>query len=456
MASRPPTDPYLLKVTTRKLTRLEKNLESIPGMISEMPDPVDLCLLQQHDGQLRDLKLDLTRAADDLLTIDLPDDHALLQLHAKLEEHVFDCGLQIKKTLAAGMMSTTTTPVSVDKGVKLPKLDVPRFDGQLINWSSFWKQFQISVDEQTSLSDSEKLVYLKQALKGGSARSVIEGLSRSGDQYKQAVESLKQRYDRPRILHQSHIQMILDVPNLTEGSGKELRRLHDTIQRHLRALTAMDYEPSGPFITSIIELKLDAKTMFEWQNFCQKHTEVPHYQLILEFIHFRAQASETSVTEGKKNTPGNHSNHRPRLPHQRVSSFVGAHIPENENCQLCKNEKHQLYSCPRFKSLPHASKVSTLKSQDRCLNCLCVGHFVKQCKSLNHCRLCQKPYHTLLQVDQDVSNAPQSPSSNLSTHDPQSTPISSSNAISPGISSTTLLMTCRVNVRNSNGIGTEC
>ena len=72
------------------------------------------------------------------------------------------------------MMSTTTIPVSVDKGVKLPKLDVPRFDGQLINWSSFWEQFQISVDEQTSLSDSEKLVYLKQALKGGSARSVIE------------------------------------------------------------------------------------------------------------------------------------------------------------------------------------------------------------------------------------------------------------------------------------------
>ena len=168
-----------------------------------MPDPVDLCLLQQHDGQLRDLKLDLTRAADDLLTIDLTDDHALLQLHAKLEEHVFDCGLQIKKTLAAGMMSTTTTPVLVDKGVKLPKLDVPRFDGQLINWSSFWEQFQISVDEQASLSDSEKLVYLKQALKGGSARSVIEGLSRSGDQYKQAVESLKQCYDRPRILHQS-------------------------------------------------------------------------------------------------------------------------------------------------------------------------------------------------------------------------------------------------------------
>ena len=104
LASCPSTDPNLLKVTTCKLTRLEKNLESISGMISKMTDPVDLCLLQQHDEQLRDLKLDLTRAADDLLTIDLTDDHALLQLHAKLEEHVFDCGLRIKKTLAASIV----------------------------------------------------------------------------------------------------------------------------------------------------------------------------------------------------------------------------------------------------------------------------------------------------------------------------------------------------------------
>ena len=207
-------DPNLLKVTIRKLNHLEKNLTMISGATSKMTD--QLCLLQQYDEQLRDLKLELTHIADDIFTMDLPDDHTLSQLHAKLEEHMFGCGLQIKKTLAAGTASATHPPVSVDKGVKLPKLDIPRFDGQLINWSSFWEKFQISVDEQPSLSDSEKLVYLKQALKNGNARSVIEGLSRSGDQYKQAIESLKQRYDRPRILHQSHVQMILDVPRLTE------------------------------------------------------------------------------------------------------------------------------------------------------------------------------------------------------------------------------------------------
>ena len=59
------------------------------------------------------------------------------------------------------------------KGVKLQKLYVPTFNGSILSWRSFWEQFSISVHDQTSLSNSEKLVYLQQALKGGSARSSI-------------------------------------------------------------------------------------------------------------------------------------------------------------------------------------------------------------------------------------------------------------------------------------------
>ena len=82
--------------------------------------------------------------------------------------------------------------------------------------------------------------------------------------------------------------------------GKELRRLHDTVLQHIRALKAMECEPSGPFITSVIELKLDTTTMFEWQKHSQAATSVPHYQELLNFINLRAQASETSTTKSPK------------------------------------------------------------------------------------------------------------------------------------------------------------
>ena len=123
---------------------------------------------------------------------------------------------------------------------------VPTFDGHALNWRSFWEQFCISVHDRAHLSDSEKLVYLQQSLKGGSAKSAIEGLSRSGEYYAEAIECLQSRYNRPHLIHKAHVRMILEAPSLKEGSGRELWRLHDTVQQHLRALKAMDCEAPGP------------------------------------------------------------------------------------------------------------------------------------------------------------------------------------------------------------------
>ena len=117
---------------------------------------------------------------------------------------------------------THDAPTTDSKEVKLPKLDVPMFDGNILNWKSFWEQFCVSVHNCTNLSDSEKLVYLQQALKGGSAKQVIEGLSRSGQYNAEAIETLQSRYNRLCLVHQTHVRMILEAPSLKEGSGKEL------------------------------------------------------------------------------------------------------------------------------------------------------------------------------------------------------------------------------------------
>lgn len=97
----------------------------------------------------------------------------------------------------------------------------------------------MAVHNRTDISNTEKLVYLRQSLKDGTARSVIEGLSRSGEHYTEAVDCLKARYNRPRFIHQMHVKSIVEFPLLKDGSGKELRKLYDTIQQHLLALKSM-------------------------------------------------------------------------------------------------------------------------------------------------------------------------------------------------------------------------
>ena len=66
----------------------------------------------------------------------------------------------------------TMAPTSV----KLPKIRVPTFDDNVLDWSTFWYQFNVAIHSSTQLSDSQKLVYPKEAVKNCPAKSVIEGL----------------------------------------------------------------------------------------------------------------------------------------------------------------------------------------------------------------------------------------------------------------------------------------
>ena len=213
-----------------------------------------------------------------------------------------------------------------------------------------------------NIPDSEKLVYLQSALKDGTANGVIEGLTRSGEFYSETIESLCARYDRPRLIHQTHVNMIMDVPALKDGNGKEIRRLHDTVQQHLRALKALGNEPSGPFITSMLELKLDTNTAFEWHKYSQDSEEVPHYAKLLEFLNLRAQASETPNAETKRNPrndipPSKKSNNYGsggQRPHfTSLASNVADHA-----CVVCK-ERHPLYVCSQFKSFNRDRRLSS-------------------------------------------------------------------------------------------------
>ena len=56
-------------------------------------------------------------------------------------------------------------------GVNLPRIAVPKFDGNILNWRPFWEQFQAAVHEKPHLEKVDKLTYLRDAI------YVIQGLT---------------------------------------------------------------------------------------------------------------------------------------------------------------------------------------------------------------------------------------------------------------------------------------
>ena len=216
--------------------------------------------VRQREEQLREFKQELTDISRSLATVDLDNKDEVTVLKAELNATIFDNSLKLKRLLEGSATSSTT---SDGKDVKFLKIDVLTFNANILFLSSFWEQFSVAVHNRTDLSDAEKPVYLHPAVKDGSAKHVIEGLSRTGDNYTEAIECLE---NRPRLIHQTHMKRFLDLPALKQGSGKELLHLHDTVQQHIHALKCMGYEPSRPFVTSVLDLNLDTGTMFEWQS----------------------------------------------------------------------------------------------------------------------------------------------------------------------------------------------
>ena len=132
-------------------------------------------------------KRDLAALYDELISKDVPEDDELSVAHSALEVELSDIASKAKGLLAAAP-SKTSHPAPDSSGVKLPKLDLPVFDGNIIHWKQFWDQFSVSVHDRTNLSNAEKIVYLQHALKDGSAKNAIEGLSHSGENYDEAVK----------------------------------------------------------------------------------------------------------------------------------------------------------------------------------------------------------------------------------------------------------------------------
>ena len=144
--------------------------------LASLPDGSDgVILLRQFEEQLSENKGELSEIRNLLFALDLEEIDELNELLKAVEKSLFDCSLNVKKSLLSHSQPTASSLES--KGVKLPKIDIPTLDGNLLHWTTFWEQFNVAVHSKSGTTNAEKLVYLQHALKGGSAKQAIEGLS---------------------------------------------------------------------------------------------------------------------------------------------------------------------------------------------------------------------------------------------------------------------------------------
>lgn len=123
--------------------------------------------------------------------------------------------------------------------VKLPKIPIPVFDGDLKAWSTFFDLFKNLV-HNNHLSDIEKFQHLIMSLVKEPLH-LIRTLPLSVANYRIAFDSLTKRYQNKRLLANTYWSAVVNATVVTTLSAKFLRQLADTFSEVLAALSLLGF-----------------------------------------------------------------------------------------------------------------------------------------------------------------------------------------------------------------------
>lgn len=309
--------------------------------------------------------------------------------------------------------STPNLNQSMGQGIphsshKLHKLAVPTFDGQLTNWLEFWLSFKSLVHDNKDILPSDKLQYLKQALKGGKAETVLQVLDPSEENYDSAIKLIKSRYYKKRYLFQSHINSLFDLKAVSRANIDQLHFMVDKINAHMSSMKsiATTEQIVDGLLIYILSSKLDGQTQLTWEDhvtrtICNQHEESNQeeeqplkYPKWREFCVFIESTCETHEIINCTKQVGMQSkiNSSPFSHSKRTTSLLSS---EN-TCSMC-SEKHLLYQCEAFSKLSQADRFKEVKKLGLCINCIRGKHSPSSCKSRN-CKHCSQRHHSMLHI----------------------------------------------------------
>ncbi|KAJ8914076.1 hypothetical protein NQ315_014270 [Exocentrus adspersus] len=279
----------------------------------------------------------------------------------------------------------------VNNSSKLPKINLPVFDGNFKNWPSFIALFNSMVYNKTNLSKIEKFQYLVTSLSDFNQLSV-------------------KRYQDKRKLVFMYWEEIVNS-KLTTTSNSDLRKLLDTFTENLLILETFELPfKSWDFVLFHLLLsKLDRDTR---ERFELKYTsvEIPTFNNLVSFVEEQCTAigrvdHQPSKAVSSSRKPISKSPSTPCSSSKSLSFVVSTDPVKDNKCSLC-NSSHPLHKCPDFLNKLPLDRYNLVRASRGCLNCLAFNHFVQKCSSKQNCRTCGRRHHTLLHFQEQLSPAP--------------------------------------------------
>ncbi|UYV84524.1 hypothetical protein LAZ67_X002445, partial [Cordylochernes scorpioides] len=229
--------------------------------------------------------------------------------------------------------------------VKLPKLTMERFYGEISQWLNFWNAFDSSINRNEYLTKIDKFNYLKAYL-GGTAAQTVEGFCLSEENYDKAVELLKKRFGKRERLIDVHMNNLLALKPLrvTKDVGA-FRELYGRILVQIRSLESLGVvvESYGNLLCPLLLKLLPSDLKLELHR---EFTGAFSLGDLIEFLERQLIALESTFGTRDEITAGQPSNEHP----QSQSPIV----------KYRRNERNPLPTAAGFFNASEADKEKVL------------------------------------------------------------------------------------------------
>lgn len=301
----------------------------------------------------------------------------------KYDKALFEQKIELEQAIK----HTTTTKAMKPERVKLPKLEITKFDGKLENWLPFWNKFEAEIDSSGMVAVT-KFAYLKELLEP-KVRHAIDGLQFTTEGYQRAKNILKAEYGKVSEIVNKHIENIMALPVITSSQPSKIHEFYHNLAYNVQSLESMGkLNECWGLVRSVLEklkgIKADlVRGQTEWHTW--GFPELVQALQIWKEIH---------------PIPLNESPPPFKPPSSRKSFHVQQSASHPRGCVYCDDKSHKSSECKEYVSVEDRKRK--LRDKGLCFNCTGSNHLAARCRSRMNCLKCKQKHHTSI-CDKDVS-----------------------------------------------------
>ena len=281
--------------------------------------------------------------------------------------------------------STSTVSVFATRStretrIRLPKLELRRFNGELTSWMAFWDSFEAAIHNNDELFSVDKFNYLNTLLEG-SAATAVAGLTLTSKNNGEAMEILKKRFGNKQMIIAKHMDILMNLEAVSSQHDlKGLRHLYNLVESHTHGLASLGVPSSsyGALLSSVLITKLPQEFHFT----ISREIKEGEWNLstVMKILDREIDAREISAAN-----PGACSNKKITRNPPTAAALLST--DPSVHCVYC-DQTHLPSQCKNVADVK-AWKQILLRS-GRCFVCLKKGHVSKNCRSSTKCFTCQK------------------------------------------------------------------